>query len=84
MIRGKRKEDPEKIKARAERDRARMWLEILKKGIADQIVEAYNPDELRMAIDRVNGELVEALIAREKAETAYEPYWERPPKNKDL
>jgi len=80
MIRGKRirrREAPAKTKARLERDKATLWLEVVSIGIARKLRDAYDPEELREVIRLVNTDLIEALEAKEKAEKAYEPFWTR-------
>jgi hypothetical protein len=76
----RRKEDPKKIRAQQERDRAQTWLEVLCKGIghalADENCRRY-PDEIRLLVTRINGELTEAIENAERANKAYEPYWKR-------
>jgi hypothetical protein len=71
-----RRNDPKRLKLRGDRERAQLWLDILCKGIGEQLSHSWRecPDDVRSIINRVNGELLEALIAVEKADKAYQPY----------
>ena len=70
------KENPERIKAQAKRNRARTWLKIISSGIAEALKESVWPEDIREVVKVVNGELLEAIIAAEEAEEAYKP-WRR-------
>jgi hypothetical protein len=77
----KRKDDPVRLKLRGDRERAFAWLDILCKGIGHALTEepgrCGDGESVRILIGRVNGELLEAVTALEKAEKAYQPYWSR-------
>ena len=76
----RRTEDPKRLAAEQRRDRAQLWLEILSSGIGhamQQTDRRYYPETMRGVIERVNGELCEAVDEAEAAEKAYEPYWRR-------
>jgi hypothetical protein len=75
-----KRDDPKRLKLRGDRQRAQAWLDILCKGIGKKLVDdgySSEPEDVRETIKLVNGELLEALIASEKAEAAYRPYWSR-------
>jgi hypothetical protein len=74
-----RRDDPKRLKLRGDREQAQAWLDILCKGIGAELSGGYRqcPEDFRLLISRVNGELLEALIAVEKADEAYCPYWNR-------
>ena len=73
-----RRDDPKRLKLRGDLERAQAWLHILCKGIGETFSASYgDTEDIREIINRVNGELLEALIASEKAEAAYRPYWSR-------
>lgn len=74
-----KRDDPKKLKLRGDRERARLWLEILCQGIGKSLMdrECRYSEDIRGIIERVNGELIEAVSASERAEKAYEPYWSR-------
>jgi hypothetical protein len=70
--------DPKRIAAGEKRDSCRAWLEILCQGIGHSLINGearYYPETVRLLIERVNGELAEAVRAAEVANKAYEPYW---------
>jgi hypothetical protein len=70
-----KKDDPERLKARANREKAHEWLEILCHGIADQLKDAYDAESVRNLIERrINGSLILAVEASEAADKAYEPF----------
>lgn len=73
----KRKEDPQREAARAERDKAGMELEILCNGVGAMFSGAYHRDYegLKEVIVFVNGPLAQALKRVGAAEEAYRPYW---------
>ena len=74
----KRKEDPKREKAHANRVRAEVWLQILRNGIGDVLKTGFRTDEdLRPILEFANSELLKAADASEEAEKAYEPYWRR-------
>ena len=73
-----RREDPKRVAAQKKRDRADAWLEVLCNGIGLAFQNSdrrYYPETVRLIIERVNGELSEAVDAAEAARKAYEPYW---------
>ena len=71
-----RRTDPVRKRLREARRQTAQWLQIVSRGIGDCLKgECYNTDEVRGLIERVNGELVLAVEAAERAEKAYEPYW---------
>jgi hypothetical protein len=75
---GMRRDDPKRIAAEKKRDEARIWLEILCQGIGHSLTNGearYYPENVRLLIQRVNGELSEAVDDEQRASKAYEPYW---------
>jgi hypothetical protein len=76
-----KRDDPVRLKLRGDRERATLWLDILCKGIGHALTEEParhgDTETLRALVGRVNGELLEAMKAYERAEKAYEPYWSR-------
>ncbi len=77
---GMRQPDPKRIAAQEKRDRADAWLEVLCNGIGLALQNSdrrYYPETVKLIIERVNGELSEAVDAAEVAHKEYEPYWRR-------
>ena len=72
-------ENPARTKARAERERTALKLEILCKGIGHALTTGYyrTCEDLQPIIDEVNGPLFEAMMEAQRAEDAYRPYWSR-------
>ena len=73
----KRTDDSNRANAEMNNDRARLQLEILKKGICHTLEVAYDLDEVALIIDVVNGPLLAAVNACQVAAVAYEPYRRR-------
>jgi hypothetical protein len=77
---GMKRDDPKRIAAYEKRERADAWLEVLCNGIGLAFQNSdrrYYPETIRLIIERVNGELSEAVDAAELARKEYEPYWRR-------
>lgn len=72
-----RKEDPKRIAARKERDRAGTWLEVVCKGTAEFLKEISwrYPEDLRESLEYPLSRLDEAIDEAEHAWKAFEPYW---------
>ena len=72
-----KRDDPELLKARAERQRAQIWLDVVRKGIGQAMLDACYIDssvDFAHITSMVNGELRRAVEAVAKAEEAYAPY----------
>ena len=61
---------------REEKHRARMWVEVLRKGIGRELCDGYHdwPEDIKGLIDLVNNALVPAVMRMEDADKAYEPF----------
>lgn len=84
-----KRDDPIRLKLRAEREDAQVRLNILSLGIGHALIKSYDESETRLILDYANKELPHAIKACEKADEAYRPYWSRrrvrvhrPPKRK--
>lgn len=72
--------DPKRLKARAERDKASTRVEILLAGVSKMLDRGYFTDmeELQPILDMMNGDVVEAMKVYEAATEAYRPFmWRR-------
>jgi hypothetical protein len=70
-----RGEDPKRIKARDERNEAKVCLEILCAGIGNWLQRGYcDLEELRILVTLVNTALVPAIERDEAAQEAYMPF----------
>jgi hypothetical protein len=74
-----KRDDPVRLRLRAQRERAQLWLDILRRGIGKEMADGYRscPEDVRALMERVNSELSDAADAVEQAEKAYSPYWGR-------
>jgi hypothetical protein len=65
--------------ARAERDRARIRLEVLVSGLGQQVQHGYfyGPESADLLREFIHEELEPAIDRVKRAEKAYEPYWHR-------
>jgi len=75
----KRKDAPKREAARAERERAGMWLDVLFQGVSKKLDDmAFRDTEsLQPLLDIVNGPLTDAMKKSQAAEEAYRPYRRR-------
>jgi hypothetical protein len=72
-----RRDDPKRLKLLAARDAAETKVQILTKGIAGLLETYYSlncMEDLRPLLDAINVDLVEAVMASEKATEACQPY----------
>lgn len=74
-----RRDDPKRLKLRAERERAEAWLDVLCKGFGHSLADGYGwrTDELRPLIELIQAQMIPAIEDVEAAEKAYAPYWRR-------
>jgi hypothetical protein len=66
----------EKERLREERNKARVWFDILSLGCGEYLKGCHwNVDEVLAAVDRVNTDLVQAAKECDRLDTSYRPYW---------
>jgi hypothetical protein len=76
-----RRDDPKRLKAQQEREKARVRLNVVLQGVGhafcDEARERFSSDSVVEIITIVNTDLIRAVNRMDAAEKAYEPFWGR-------